>query len=61
MYKSKFLPLMTLMIAATLIVSSNSKAAETSPGEGYYTGLFLGHGTGIIQAEVNLLASTLGQ
>jgi hypothetical protein len=59
MYKSKFLPLMTLMIAATLIVSSNSKAAETSPGEGYYTGLFLGHGTGIIQAEVNLFASTL--
>jgi hypothetical protein len=49
----------TLFIAAAMLISvfvatPNAKAA--SPAEGFYTGLFIGHGTGIVQAKVSLLA-----
>jgi hypothetical protein len=52
MNKSKFLPVMALMLSATLMMVSNSKAAELAPGEGYFAGAFLGFGTGILQAKV---------
>ena len=46
---------LAVMFAATLMMSSTSQAADSSPGEGYYAGLFLGHGTGVVQADVNVL------
>ena len=34
-----------------------SKAkADAAPGEGFYVGAFIGHGTGVLQAKVNTLA-----
>ena len=51
MLKIRLLTTMTLVFAASMMFISHSKAAGTAPGEGFYTGLFLGHGTGILQAE----------
>jgi hypothetical protein len=48
-----------LMIAASFVASPNAKA-ETSPGEGFYVGAFVGHGTGIIQADVTSNATARG-
>ena len=47
------------MLAATIVSAPNAKA-DAAPGEGFYVGAFIGHGTGIIQAKVNTLASTAG-
>ena len=43
-----------LMIAATIVSATNAKAG-TAPGEGFYVGAFIGHGTGVLQAKVNTL------
>ena len=43
-----------VMFAATFMMSSTSQAADKAPGEGYYAGLFMGHGTGILQADVTV-------
>jgi opacity protein-like surface antigen len=40
-----------IMIAATFIAIPKADA-DGSPGEGFYAGAFVGHGTGIIQADV---------
>jgi opacity protein-like surface antigen len=48
-----------LMIAATFVASPNAKAGS-SPGEGFYAGAFIGHGTGIIEADVTSNATARG-
>jgi hypothetical protein len=53
--KKKLMAVLGVMFAATLMMSSTSQAADSAPGEGYYAGLFLGHGTGIVQADVTVL------
>jgi opacity protein-like surface antigen len=40
------------MLAASLVAAPKAKADGGSPGEGFYAGAFLGHGTGIVQADV---------
>ena len=39
---------------------SKAKAVDAAPGEGLYVGLFMGHGTGIVQAKVATLATVNG-
>jgi opacity protein-like surface antigen len=48
-----------IMIAATFIAIPKA-GADGSPGEGFYAGAFVGHGTGIIQADVTTLATDRG-
>ena len=48
-----------LMIAASFVVTQNSKA-DTAPGEGFYTGAFVGYGTGILSAEVQSFTTNAG-
>ena len=43
------------MFAASLLTTPNAKAADGAPGESFYVGAFLGHGTGIVSAKVNTL------
>jgi hypothetical protein len=50
-----------VMAVMFLSFGAVSKAkADAAPGEGFYVGAFMGHGTGIIQAKVNTLATTNG-
>ncbi len=51
----KMLAVLGVIFAATLMMSSTSQAAGKAPGEGFYAGAFLGHGTGVVQADVTLL------
>jgi hypothetical protein len=48
-----------LMIVASFVVTPNAKA-DTAPGEGFYTGAFLGYGTGILSAKVTSFATNEG-
>ena len=48
-----------LMIAASFVVTQNSKA-DTAPGEGFYTGAFVGYGTGILSAKVTSFVTDQG-
>ena len=56
--KSLFLATAALMLALTFVAIPNAKAA--SPGEGFYVGAFIGHGTGVVQADVTSNASLNG-
>jgi hypothetical protein len=47
---------MTVMLSATLMISSNSKAADLAPGEGFFAGAFMGFGQGVLQGKVSTLA-----
>lgn len=49
----------SFMLAASLVAAPKAKA-ETSPGEGFYAGAFIGHGTGIVQADVTSNATARG-
>jgi hypothetical protein len=60
MNKSKLLAVIAMMFAATLLITSNSIAAEPAPGEGFYTGAFLGYGSGLISADVTSIARAGG-
>ena len=51
--KKKLMAVLSVMFAATLMMSSQSQAADLAPGEGYYVGAFLGFGMGILQADVD--------
>jgi hypothetical protein len=53
--KTKLMTILSVMFVATLMMSSTSQAADAAPGEGFYAGLFVGYGTGIVQADVTLL------
>jgi hypothetical protein len=53
--KTKLMAALGVMFAATLFTGSFAQAGGTAPGEGYYAGLFMGHGTGVVQADVNVL------
>ena len=53
--KTIFLAAAAFMLAATFIATPNAKAG-TAPGEGFYTGAFVGYGSGILQAEVTSVA-----
>ena len=55
--KTKLMTALSVIFAATLMMGSISQAADSSPGEGYYAGLFIGYGTGILQADVNVIDS----
>jgi hypothetical protein len=54
--KNVFFAAFALMVAATIVSAPNAKA-DAAPGEGFYLGAFIGHGTGIVQATVNTLAA----
>ena len=47
---------MAVMFLSSFGAVSKAKA-DAAPGEGFYVGAFMGHGTGIIQAKVNTLAA----
>ena len=47
-----------LTIALAFVATPNAKAA--SPGEGFYVGAFIGHGTGVVQADVTSNATLNG-
>ena len=47
-----------LTIALAFVAIPNAKAA--SPGEGFYAGAFIGHGTGVVQADVTSNATAAG-
>jgi hypothetical protein len=48
-----------LTLALAFVAIPNAKA-DTAPGEGFYTGAFVGYGTGIVQAKVTSFATTTG-
>ncbi|HIJ51212.1 MAG TPA: hypothetical protein HPP54_09205 [Nitrospinae bacterium] len=48
-----------LMIVASFVATPNAKA-DTAPGEGFYTGAFLGYGSGLISADVTSIARAGG-
>jgi hypothetical protein len=53
MKQRNLMAVLSVMFAATLMMSSTSQAADKAPGEGYYVGAFMGFGMGILQADVN--------
>jgi hypothetical protein len=55
--KKKLMAVLSIMFAATLMTNSPSQAGGKAPGEGFYAGAFMGHGTGILQAEVSVDAT----
>lgn len=56
--RRKLLVVLSVLFAATLMLSSPSQAADgPAPGEGYYAGLFLGYGTGVTQAKVSTVGT----
>ena len=48
-----------LMITASFVATPNAKA-DTAPGEGFYTGAFVGYGTGILSAKVTSFTTDEG-
>ena len=54
--KSLIFAATALMIAASFVATPNAKA-DTAPGEGFYTGAFVGYGTGILSAKVESFAT----
>jgi hypothetical protein len=58
--KKKLMAVLSVMFAATLMMSSTSQAADSAPGEGYYAGAFLGFGTGIVQGKVTSFTTAVG-
>ncbi len=52
--KRKMMAMLGIMFAATLFTSSVAQADGAAPGEGFYAGAFIGHGTGIVQADVTV-------
>lgn len=58
--KRKMMAILGVVFAATLFTSTFAQADGTSPGEGYYAGLFVGYGTGILQADVTVIDSGNG-
>ena len=58
--KRKMMGVLGLMLAASLALGSTAEADGTSPGEGFYAGAFVGHGTGIVQADVTSNATGRG-
>jgi hypothetical protein len=60
MNKSNILAVITMMFAATFLITSNSIAADSAPGEGVYAGAFIGYGTGIVNGDVTTNATTNG-
>ena len=60
MKKSRTTALIGMVFAAAFFISSSAQAGGAAPGEGYYVGAFLGHGTGIVQAEVTSFPTNNG-
>ena len=48
------------MLAASFVVAPKAKAEGSAPGEGFYTGAFLGYGSGIVQADITTNATARG-
>jgi hypothetical protein len=57
--KTIFLTAAALMLALSFVATPKANA-DTAPGEGFYTGAFVGYGSGIIQAKVTSLATAQG-
>lgn len=57
--KSLIFAAAALMFAASFVATPNAKA-DTAPGEGFYTGAFVGYGTGILSAKVESFATRQG-
>lgn len=49
-----------IILAASLMAAAPAHADGNAPGESFYAGAFLGHGTGIVQAKTNLLSNGEG-
>ena len=58
--KRKMMGVLGLMLAATLMLCSTASAENAAPGEGFYVGAFIGHGTGIVQAKSTVLDADNG-
>ena len=50
-----FTRLSGIVLAASLMVGTSAYADGTAPGEGFYVGAFVGHGTGVIEPKVKVL------
>ena len=49
--KTLFFAASALMLVASFLATPKAKA-ETAPGEGFYTGAFIGYGSGLVSAKV---------
>ncbi len=57
----KLMVALALLGASSLVLSPLAQAADPAPGEGAYAGAFIGFGTGILQAKVQVYELSTGQ
>jgi hypothetical protein len=48
------------MFVASFVATTNAKADGAAPGEGFYVGAFIGHGTGVVQPKVTIIDADNG-
>ena len=58
--KNKLFAVAALMIAFCFVSTTNAKADGSAPGEGFYTGAFIGHGTGVIEGKSTIFNTKAG-
>ena len=58
--KNVFIAAAAFMFASSLIATPNAKADGSAPGEGFYAGAFIGHGTGVIEGKSTIFNTKAG-